>query len=199
MSIARRVTATSSASESVGFCATVTRNPSAVSRAWTFCHPEPSTNPPWTRTTFLTGPDIDRSFQGPTCDEATVWSAGLPQVRNKCAGWRGHARGLSWAGVLLTQPRQRAMLALLLATRGSVPVSEMIDAFWPREAAASVLNQIHRHIGALRRLCEPELGRRQAGRYIPSAGNGYRIHVTADSLDIRQFRATIAEAERLDP
>ena len=97
-----------------------------------------------------------------------------------------------------TQPKQRAILALLLATDRSVPVSEMIDAFWSREPAASVLNQIHRHIGALRRLCEPELGRRQTGRYLASVGNGYRMHVSPENLDVLQFRATIAQAERLD-
>ena len=100
--------------------------------------------------------------------------------------------------VNLTQPKQRAILALLLATGRSVPVSEMIDAFWPREPAVSVLNQIHRHIGALRRLCEPELGRRQTGRYLASVGNGYRIHVSPENLDVLRFRATIAQAERLD-
>ena len=100
--------------------------------------------------------------------------------------------------VALNQPKQRAILALLLATDRSVPVSEMIDACWPREPAASVLNQIHRHIGALRRVFEPELGRRQTGRYLASVGNGYRIHVSPENLDVLRFRATIAQAERLD-
>jgi len=53
---------------------------------------------------------------------------------------------------------------LLLATPDeSIPIAEMIDAFWPGKPAGSVLNQIHRHIGALRRLCEPGLARRQTG------------------------------------
>jgi len=100
----------------------------------------------------------------------------------------------------LTQPKQRAILALLLATPDeSIPVAEMIDAFWPGKPAESVLNQIHRHIGALRRLCEPGLARRQTGRYIASVGNGYHLRVTTESVDVLRFRATIAQAEQLDP
>ena len=78
--------------------------------------------------------------------------------------------------VEITQPKQRAILALLLSTPGEpVSLSEIIDALWSGEPAASVTNQIHRHVGALRRAFQPELQRRQVGRYILPAGTGYRL------------------------
>lgn len=126
-----------------------------------------------------------------------VGDAGQEEIRFHLYGGLRVTRG--GRDIQLTQPKQRAILALLLATPDrAVPVPEMIDAFWPREPAGSVLNQIHRHIGALRRLCEPELARRQTGRYIASVGNGYRLRLTAESLDVLRFRATIAQAEQLD-
>lgn len=99
----------------------------------------------------------------------------------------------------VTQPKQRAILELLLATPGE-PVSraEMIDSLWSGETAASVLNQIHRHVGALRRACEPELQRRQVGRYILPAGTGYRLIAGVDDCDVLRFRNLVREAHRLD-
>ncbi|HEX3335745.1 MAG TPA: transcriptional regulator [Jatrophihabitans sp.] len=98
----------------------------------------------------------------------------------------------------VTQPKQRAILALLLATPGEpVSAAEMIDALWSGEPAASVLNQIHRHVGALRRACEPELRRRQVGRYIVAAGTGYRLIARVADCDVLRFRSLVREAHRL--
>ncbi|MDT4936296.1 MAG: hypothetical protein QOK11_4188, partial [Pseudonocardiales bacterium] len=95
----------------------------------------------------------------------------------------------------VTQPKQRAILALLLATPGEpVSLGEMIDALWSGEPAASVLNQIHRHVGALRRTCQPELRRRQVGRYILRAGTGYRLIAGVDDCDVLRFRSLVREA-----
>ena len=100
--------------------------------------------------------------------------------------------------VEITQPKQRAILALLLAAPGEqVTLSELIDALWSGEPAASVTNQIHRHIGALRRTFQPELQRRQVGRYIVAAGTGYRLVCGAKDCDVLRFRSLIAEARRL--
>ena len=70
------------------------------------------------------------------------------------------------AEVELTQPKQRAILSLLLSVPGEpVYVSEIIDMLWLGEPAASVTTQIHRHIGSLRRVFQPGLPRWQAGRW----------------------------------
>jgi DNA-binding SARP family transcriptional activator/tetratricopeptide (TPR) repeat protein len=98
----------------------------------------------------------------------------------------------------VTQPKQRAILAVLLATPGEpVSLSEMIDALWPGEPAASVTNQIRRHVGSLRRTCQPGLRRRQVGRYIVAAGTGYRLVVGAEDCDVLRFRSLVGEARRL--
>jgi DNA-binding SARP family transcriptional activator len=98
----------------------------------------------------------------------------------------------------VTQPKQRAILALLLAVpREPVPLSELVDTLWPGEPSASVINQIHRHVGALRRICEPALPRRATGRYLLPAGGGYRLVVDAGDCDVLQFRGLVREAARL--
>ena len=102
------------------------------------------------------------------------------------------------AEVELTQPKQRAILALLLSAPGEpVYMSEIIDALWPGEPAASVTNQIHRHIGSLRRAFQPELQRRQAGRYLLPTGTGYRLVAGPGGSDVLRFRSLIQEADQL--
>ncbi|WP_433167137.1 BTAD domain-containing putative transcriptional regulator [Kribbella sp. CA-247076] len=98
----------------------------------------------------------------------------------------------------VTQRKQRAILGLLLATPGeTVGLSELVDELWPGEPAASVTNQIHRHIGALRRICEPQLVRREAGRYLLPAGTGYRLVAGPEESDVAQFRAAVRQARGL--
>jgi DNA-binding SARP family transcriptional activator/tetratricopeptide (TPR) repeat protein len=102
------------------------------------------------------------------------------------------------AEVELRQPKQRAILALLLSTPGEpVSVSEIIDAFWSGEPAASVTNQIHRHVGSLRRAFQPELQRRQIGRYILPSGTGYRLVAGTEDCDVVRFRSLVQEAYQL--
>ncbi|WP_344613878.1 AfsR/SARP family transcriptional regulator [Dactylosporangium salmoneum] len=100
--------------------------------------------------------------------------------------------------VEITQPKQRGILSMLLAAPSElVTLSELIDTLWPGEPAASVVNQVHRHIGALRRLCEPDLPPRHKGRYIASAGRGYRLMLDAENSDVLRFRALAERAGRL--
>jgi len=102
------------------------------------------------------------------------------------------------AEVELTRPKQRALLALLLSTPGEpVYASEIVDVLWPGEPAASVTNQIHRHVGALRRAFQPGLPLRQAGRYLLPAGTGYRLVAGPGGCDVLRFRGLVQEADRL--
>ena len=101
------------------------------------------------------------------------------------------------AEVELTQPKQRAILALLLSTPSEpVYMSEIIDALWSDEPAASVTNQIHRHVGSLRRVFQPGLPRRRTGRYLLPAGTGYRLAVGSDDCDVLRFRTLVGEASQ---
>jgi DNA-binding SARP family transcriptional activator len=84
--------------------------------------------------------------------------------------------------------RQRVVLAVLVAARGSaVPVSALVDAAWGDDPPASAVNQLHRAIGQLRRLFEPDLARREVGRYILPAGAGYRLEADARTSDLVAF------------
>jgi DNA-binding SARP family transcriptional activator/tetratricopeptide (TPR) repeat protein len=92
-------------------------------------------------------------------------------------------------------PQQRAVLALLLA-RGGQPVSqtELVDLLWSADPPASAVNIVHRYIGALRRVLEPELPPRAVGRWLVRHGGGYRAAIDAESLDLLRFRALARQA-----
>ncbi|MDT9689871.1 BTAD domain-containing putative transcriptional regulator [Streptomyces sp. P9(2023)] len=104
--------------------------------------------------------------------------------------WRGHTELTSGP------PKQQALLALLLARAGQLLTpQEVIDALW-EEPPGSAVNVVHRHVGALRRLLEPELpSRADAQRLLRQAG-GYRLRVDAGELDLLHFRSLREEARR---
>src|SRR5262249_10447077 len=69
-------------------------------------------------------------------------------------------------------------------------------------APSSAKNLIHHYVGGLRRLFEPDLPPRRAGRWILGAGDGYRMDVDDTSLDLLRFRREAGEvrtARRTDP
>ncbi|GII56741.1 SARP family transcriptional regulator [Planotetraspora thailandica] len=105
--------------------------------------------------------------------------------------WRGDAE------LELGPPKQRALLALLLTQTGHpVSVHEILDILWGQDPPDSAINAVHRYIGALRRLLEPEMPARSSQRLIRGAG-GYRLDVEPDALDLLRFRTLRKEAGRL--
>ncbi|MCM4078892.1 BTAD domain-containing putative transcriptional regulator [Paractinoplanes hotanensis] len=95
--------------------------------------------------------------------------------------------------------QQRLMLAFLLARAGSVvSVTELIDAIWDEEPPTSAVNVVHRHIGTLRRLFQPDLPVRATGRYLIRQAAGYQLHVTTETFDLLRFRALVAQAGSTD-
>ncbi|MEU9740431.1 BTAD domain-containing putative transcriptional regulator [Micromonospora chersina] len=94
------------------------------------------------------------------------------------------------AEVHLGARQQRLVLALLLARAGSpVSLSELVDLLWDEEAPASAANVVHRHVGVLRRLLEPGLPTRSAGRHLLRDVSGYRLRADEESLDLLAFRS----------
>ncbi|MEU9828011.1 AfsR/SARP family transcriptional regulator [Micromonospora chersina] len=94
------------------------------------------------------------------------------------------------AEVHLGARQQRLVLALLLARAGSpVSLSELVDLLWDEEAPVSAANVVHRHVGVLRRLLEPGLPTRSAGRHILRDLSGYRLCADEESLDLLAFRS----------
>ncbi|MEU7035106.1 BTAD domain-containing putative transcriptional regulator [Streptomyces sp. NPDC046237] len=104
--------------------------------------------------------------------------------------WRGDAE------LTLGPPKQQALLALLLARAGELLTpQEVIDALW-EEPPGSAVNVVHRHVGSLRRLLEPELPSRAAARRLLRGAGGYRLRVEPGELDLLRFRSLRAQAGR---
>src|SRR5262249_26782275 len=73
-------------------------------------------------------------------------------------------------------PRQQAYLLALLLARAGHPLSvdSLIDLIWDGDVVpASALNVIHKYVGALRRVLEPELPPRGASSYLQRRGDSY--------------------------
>ncbi|TLS42677.1 tetratricopeptide repeat protein [Streptomyces montanus] len=101
------------------------------------------------------------------------------------------------ADLALGSPQERALLALLLVRAGQpVSVSEIVDVLWGPHPPHSAVNVIRRHVGSLRRLVEPGLPARAAGRWLIREAGGYRWAADSDSLDLLRFRRLRDEARR---
>lgn len=91
--------------------------------------------------------------------------------------------------------QQRLILALLLARAGEpVGTGEMISVVWGSQPPASAVNIVHRYVGNLRRLFEPDIGPRVRGRWLASDAAGYRILVDDNNLDLLSFRRLARDA-----
>ena len=92
------------------------------------------------------------------------------------------------ASVDLGPPKQRAVLALLLATAPrAVAVHELVEQIWGAGGPADPLRNIQVYVSNLRKLLgSPEL--------ITAAGSGYRLVVEADSVDLHRFEEEAARA-----
>ncbi|MBK6017404.1 BTAD domain-containing putative transcriptional regulator [Streptomyces sp. MBT53] len=105
--------------------------------------------------------------------------------------WRGDTE------LALGPPKQRALLALLLTEAGHpVAVHEIVDALWGQDPPDSAVNVVQRHVGALRRLLEPELPAGDRSRWLVRGSGGYRLDVDPDDLDLLRFRALRQRAAR---
>ncbi|MEW2113710.1 BTAD domain-containing putative transcriptional regulator [Streptomyces sp. NPDC005474] len=104
------------------------------------------------------------------------------------------------APVHLGSPRQRAVLALLLTSRGGVvPVDRLTDRLWhgrpPRKATAS----LHVQVSNLRRLLEPGRPPRGPARVLVSAPPGYAVRLPEDAVDAWRFEAAVRRARTVSP
>jgi DNA-binding SARP family transcriptional activator len=93
-------------------------------------------------------------------------------------------------------PRQQAQLLAVLAARAGRPVStsELIDMVWDVDVPTSAMNTVHKYVGSLRRLLEPDLPVRAAGAYLHRHGPGYLFVGGGEVVDVAAFRATLAAA-----
>ncbi|MET9081779.1 BTAD domain-containing putative transcriptional regulator [Streptomyces sp. NPDC004237] len=93
--------------------------------------------------------------------------------------------------------QQRLLLALLMAHAGRpVAMEELQQALWGEAPPGSPANAVYRHIGVLRRLLEPELPMRAAGRWLVRDAGGYRLNATPETLDVLRFGELTRQARR---
>ena len=104
----------------------------------------------------------------------------------------------AWRGPIelnLGSNQQRAILALLLVRANYlVSVDDLTELLWEEQPPASAVNVIHKHIGAIRRLLEPDLAARAGGRWLTRHGPAYRLAVDEDMSDLISFRRLVRDA-----
>jgi predicted ATPase/DNA-binding SARP family transcriptional activator len=84
-------------------------------------------------------------------------------------------------------PRQRALLAFLLLHANEVVRRErLIDALWGDEPPARAQNALQVAVHGLRRVLGPER--------VETVGDGYRLHVEPDELDLGRFQELLRQS-----
>ncbi|MBO1413745.1 tetratricopeptide repeat protein [Streptomyces sp. FH025] len=99
-------------------------------------------------------------------------------------------------------PRHRhTVLAALLVAQGRVlSTSDLVDLVWGDDPPPTAVNQLHRHVGNLRRLLEPDLPPRSAGSWLHSAPSGYRLDTSAAAEnDLTRFDDLLARVRAGGP
>ena len=90
--------------------------------------------------------------------------------------------------------QQRLVLAFLLARAGDlVTMTELLELLWPDDPSPRGTNTVHKQIGALRRLFEPDLASRSDGTYLQRRPAGYRLLVSEENFDLPAFRQAAAQ------
>ena len=97
--------------------------------------------------------------------------------------------------VHLGGPRQRGVLALLVAARGQVvPVDRMIEDLWRGEPPARALASLQAYVSNLRRLLEPGRPPRTPARLLVSAAPGYALRLPPEAVDAWRFEDLLDQA-----
>jgi DNA-binding SARP family transcriptional activator/tetratricopeptide (TPR) repeat protein len=92
-------------------------------------------------------------------------------------------------------PTQVSLLSLLLVHAGRpVGMGDIVDVLWGEDPPRTAVNIVHRAVGALRRLTDPDLPARATGKLVLPSSGGYRLAVDADMLDLLRFRELRARA-----
>ncbi|MGK8524961.1 AfsR/SARP family transcriptional regulator [Nocardia asteroides] len=98
-------------------------------------------------------------------------------------------------------PRQRGVLALLVAARGQVvPVDRMVEDLWRGEPPSRALASLQAYVSNLRRLLEPGRPPRTPARLLVSASPGYALRLPQQAVDAWRFEELLDQARMLtDP
>jgi len=94
--------------------------------------------------------------------------------------------------IQLGPPAQRVLLGLLVLAGGQpVGLSSLIDAIWGDQPPASAVNVIQTHVKRLRRLLEPGRAPHSRSELLPYLGDGYRLGVPEEQIDLLRFRRLV--------
>jgi DNA-binding SARP family transcriptional activator len=105
-----------------------------------------------------------------------------------CA-WRGPAE------LNLGPNQQRVILGLLLVRANQlVTIDDLFELLWAQDPPGSAVNVIHKYIGAIRRLLEPDLEARSGGRWLARQGGAYRLAADESMSDLISFRRMVRDA-----
>ncbi|MFF5492192.1 BTAD domain-containing putative transcriptional regulator [Streptomyces aquilus] len=99
------------------------------------------------------------------------------------------------APVELGPPRQRAVLALLVAARGRVTsVDRMVDELWRGAPPAKATVSLQSYVSNLRRVLEPGRPPRTPASVLVSAAPGYAVRLPEDTVDAWRFESSVSRA-----
>ncbi|MER7340822.1 BTAD domain-containing putative transcriptional regulator [Streptomyces sp. NPDC000075] len=99
--------------------------------------------------------------------------------------------------VPLGAPRQRALLAGLLAARGGVvSVDRLAEDLWRGTPPAKATASLHAYVSNLRRLLEPERPPRAPAGVLVTRPPGYALRLPAEAVDAWHFEALLEQARR---
>ncbi|WP_243841574.1 AfsR/SARP family transcriptional regulator [Mycobacterium sp. DL592] len=92
-------------------------------------------------------------------------------------------------------PKQRCVLAVLLANRGNVvSVDRLIDAVWGDEPPPKALTSVRSYMANLRRILDPSsVASRADVQRLPSYPHGYQLNLlSGDSVDLFEFENLVS-------
>ncbi|SNT62146.1 Predicted ATPase [Streptosporangium subroseum] len=93
-------------------------------------------------------------------------------------------------------PRQRAVLAVLVAARGQVVSAErIVTALWGDDTPS--MTTLHSYIARLRQALEPGRAAKAQSDVLPREGVGYALRVDLDEVDAERFARLSGEGEQL--
>jgi DNA-binding SARP family transcriptional activator/tetratricopeptide (TPR) repeat protein len=94
--------------------------------------------------------------------------------------------------------QQVALFAVLLLNVGKpTSIDKLVDTLWEDKPPQSALNTIHKYVGALRHLLEPDLRSRESGAFLQRRGEAYVFIADQAALDLTDFRAKVDQARVL--
>ncbi|XUL92756.1 BTAD domain-containing putative transcriptional regulator [Streptomyces galilaeus] len=97
----------------------------------------------------------------------------------------------------LGAPRQRAVLALLIAARGTVvPVDRIADALWRGAPPSRATVSLHTYVSHLRRALEPGRPPRTPATVLVTSPPGYALRLPEDAVDAWRFETWVARARQ---